>query len=286
MSTHSHLPIDSSPSEPSPTPAPRGVVLCGIVALFGFIAYQGPSLWDEANALRHELTAMHKNSVIGYVDISPKPSSAQPPGNWYRVEGQHAQLWAGWHDEQGHLWFKTRPEDLDHKKLSGSVGRDLFQGIDQPLVEVGGGPISERIPAHHEVEAMLFDGRPCAYPVLVLDKVLVVNDEVDGTPLVILYTKPPAKGSPVFEAVLDGQRLQMGFAGYFYQNRPLLYDRSSEGLWVEQEEGLVSLSGPDRGRILKRLGRMHRVRWDNWCQQFTDGRVLIGADRRRSSAAL
>ncbi|WP_169980496.1 DUF3179 domain-containing (seleno)protein [Tautonia rosea] len=286
MSSHSQPPIESSASGHRTKPAPRGVVLCGFVALFGFLLYQGPSLWDEVKALRRELTVMDTNSVIGYVGISPNPSSAQPPGNCYRVEGQHAQLWAGWHSEQGHRWFNTQPTDLDQNQLSNSIGRDLFRGIDLPLVEVGGGPISERIPDHHEVEAMLLDGQACAYPILVLDKVLVVNDEIDGTPLLILYAKPPAKGSSIFETVLDGQRLHMGFAGYFYKNQPLLYDRSTEGLWVEQEQGLLSLSGPNRGRILKRLGRMHRVRWDDWSQQYRDGRVLIGADRAVASAAL
>jgi hypothetical protein len=133
---------------------------------------------------------------------------------------------------------------------------------------------------------MRFDGRPCAYPVLVLDKVLIVNDEVDGEPVLILHSKPPATGSSVFETVLDGQRLHMGFAGYFYDRQPLLYDHSTEGLWVERDDGLVSLSGPHRGRILKRLGRMQRVRWDDWSRQHADGRVLIGADRPRASAAL
>ncbi|WP_161602466.1 DUF3179 domain-containing (seleno)protein [Tautonia marina] len=286
MSTPSHQPIDPSPSNLSPNTAPRGVLLCGIVAVFGFIAYQGPSLWDEINALLRERSAARQSAVVGYVGISPNPSAALPPGNWFRIEGPHVRLWAGWHAEQGHRWFTIEPDDLDRNLLSESVGRDLFQGINQPLAEVGGGPISARIPGHHEVEAMRIDGRHCAYPVIVLDKVLVINDEVDGKPLLILHTKPPATGSSVFETVLDGQRLQMGFAGYFYNDEPLLYDRSSEGLWVEQEEGLVSLSGPNRGRILKRLGRMQRFRWDDWSQQHTDGRVVVGSDRPLLSAAL
>ncbi|MEW4568743.1 DUF3179 domain-containing (seleno)protein [Tautonia sp. JC769] len=289
MSTPSLPPIDdaaSRPSTPPPRPAPRGALLCGIASLFGFIAYQGPSLWDETSALLQERTAAGQNVVIGYVGISPNLSAAEPPGHWYRVEGPRARLWAGWHAEQGHRWFHLQPGDLDRDQLSESIGRDLFQGVDQPLVEVGGGPISDRIPDDHEVEVMRFEGRSCAYPVIVLDKVLVINDEVDGEPLLILFTRPPATGSSVFETVLDGRRLRMGFAGYFYGRQPLLYDRSTESLWVERDEGLVSLSGPDRGRILKRLGRMQRLRWDDWSPQHGDGRVLIGSDRPRTSATL
>lgn len=284
------MPTDQPLPPPSPEPSsstrPRGMVLCGIVALSGLIAYQGPSLWDEVLSLRQDLSASDTNAVIGYVGISPKPSAALPPGDWFQVEDQQAKLWGGWHPEQGHRWFHIQRDDLDRRQLSESIGRDLYQGINEPLSEVCGGPISERIPGHHEVEAMLLDGHPCAYPVLVLGKVLVVNDEVGGKPLLVVFSGLSGQGSSVFESTLDGHRLRMGFSGYIYKERPLLYDRSSEGLWLEEDEGLVALSGPNRGHVLKRLGRMHRVRWDDWSHRHHDGRVLIGADRTHESTSL
>ena len=283
MSTDRPLPLDP---DGSPSTSPRGKVLCGIVVISGFIAYQGSSLWGEIAALRSELSESRNSSIIGYVGINPKPSMAEPPGEWFRVEDDQVKLWGGWHPQYGHRWFLTEPNDLDRTLLTESMGRDLFQGIDQPLVERGGGPVSDRIPDHHLVDTIMLDGQPCAYPLIVLDKVLLVNDEIDGKPLLVLYTIRGEGGSSVFESVLDGNRLRMGFAGYFYKGNPLLYDRSTEGLWFEGSEGLVSLSGPYRGRVLKRLGRMERVSWGAWSQQHKESRVLIGADRTIGSTPL
>jgi hypothetical protein len=133
---------------------------------------------------------------------------------------------------------------------------------------------------------MVLNGRPCAYPVLVLDKVLVVNDELDGVPVLILYTHQPGGGSPVFEAHVDGRRVRLGFSGYRYEGLPLLYDREHEGLWVERPAGVVSLSGPERGRVLRRVGRMERTSWRAWSRRHDQTRVLVGDGRPDEAAAL
>lgn len=276
-----------NPLEPKATaPVPRGALLCGIMAMSGFVLYQGPSLWDEVAALQREVFSSRQNAVVGYVGISPNPTTAQPPGEWFRVEGEELQLWGGWHPELGHRWFHARAGDLDRSKIGKSIGRDLFQGIDVPIAEVGGGPISDRIPPGHDVDGMVLNGRPCAYPILVLDKVLVVNDEVDGTPVLVVYSRRPGGGSPVFEPDVDGRRILLGFSGYRYEGLPLFYDRAHEGLWIEREEGIVSLSGPDRGRILRRIGQLDRMSWRDWTRRHEQARVLVGADRSAESTAL
>jgi hypothetical protein len=269
-----------------PAPVSRGAVLCGIMALSGFVLYQGPSLWDEVAALQHEVARSQHNAIVGYVGISPNPSSAQPPGDWFRVEGGQTRLWGGWDPKLGHRWFEARTGDLDPGKIDSPVGRDLFQGVDLPVVETGGGPISDRIPADHLVDGMVLNGKPCAYPVLVLDKVLVVNDELDRVPVLILYSHRPDGGSPVFEANVDGRRVRLGFSGYRYEGLPLLYDREHEGLWIERQEGVVSLSGPEQGRVLRRVGRMNRTSWQDWSQRHEQTRVLVGANRPDEATAL
>ncbi|QDV35909.1 DUF3179 domain-containing (seleno)protein [Tautonia plasticadhaerens] len=283
MSSERQNPVDPT----GPSAVPRGALLCGIMAMSGFVLYQGPSLWDEVSALKQEVSSSRDNAVVGYVGISPNPSAAQPPGEWFRVEGERLRLWGGWHPVQGHRWFLAQVGDLDRSKIDKSIGRDLFQGVDVPVVETDGGPISGRIPDGHDVDGMVYHGRPCAYPVLVLDKVLVVNDEVDGVPLLILFTRSPGGGgSPVFEATVDGRRMVLGFSGYRYEGLPLLYDREHEGLWIEREQGIVSLSGPDRGRVLRRVGRLDRMSWRDWSRRHQQTRVLVGADRSPEATAL
>lgn len=273
------MPRSSNPTPFGRTAATRGAAFCGIIVLGGFIADRGSTLWNEIKALRAELHRSEYGSVVGYTGISPKFSTAARPVNWAHDDGGRLALWAGWDPATGHRWFRVRTGELDRRRLGLPIGRDMLRAIDEPLVEDGSGPICTRIPASHYVQAVRVNGCSCAYPEFLLDKVHIINDAIGPAPFLVVSGQGSLGGPSLYAAALDGRRVFMGFSGLFYEGRPLLYDRKTEGLWIERDDGLVALTGPDRGALLRRIVRPRRMRWSDWQREHADGRVLVGADR-------
>jgi hypothetical protein len=75
-------------------------------------------------------------------------------------------------------------------------------------------------------------GEAHVYPVHVIERHQVVNDVIDGTPVVVTYD--PLAGSPAaYERRVDDRTLDFGVAGLLYNANFLLYDRASESLWSQ-----------------------------------------------------
>ena len=55
---------------------------------------------------------------------------------------------------------------------------------------------------------------------------------------------PPNEAVSIFDASLNGHRVTMAATGYFHDGKPLLYDRGTESLWVEERQ--TSLTGGRR----------------------------------------
>ena len=102
------------------------------------------------------------------------------------------------------------------------MGRDVFRAIDAPLTEAKGGPIWGRIPSDAPVVGLDLAGVAAVYPLLVLDRVQVVNDLIAGRPILVTYNPyaPPDSCVKVYEALLDGQRVTMGTSGYYLDGNP------------------------------------------------------------------
>jgi hypothetical protein len=111
----------------------------------------------------------------------------------------------------------------------------------------------------------------------------VVNDLVEGHPFLVVINSfaPPEKAFSIFDASRNGHRLTMAATGYFHAGKPLLSDRGTESLWVEEEESLTALAGKSRGLKLPRLASPTPVSWKAWTRQNRTSRLLVGADRTR-----
>ena len=259
----------------------RVVAAVASVALLAFIALQARTVYDEWSVLQGELSEVRKSSVIGYPGVHPAMSYAERPRDWYRRDGEELLLWGGWRHGVGHSWFRVKPADLDLSRMSLPTGRDNQRAIDTPIVETGGGSLWSRVPDEAVVAGGVIGGVETAYPVLILDKVVVVNDLIKDRPFLITYNPqlPDAETVEVYEPVVGGRRVTMGVSGYFHSGRSVLYDRGTESLWVHRDGGLQAVSGTHKGVVLKTSSRPERVEWQHWRSKHPNGRLVVGADR-------
>ena len=97
---------------------PRGLTLAALAVLLLYIAAQARTLYKEYRVLRVEMTEVRNSAVIGYPGIQPRYSFAQPPADWYHVEGETARLWSGWREGSGHMWFLANAGDIPRERIS------------------------------------------------------------------------------------------------------------------------------------------------------------------------
>ncbi|MDR3632385.1 MAG: DUF3179 domain-containing (seleno)protein [Isosphaeraceae bacterium] len=280
----------SVPSSPAPVQAllPRGAALVVLAVLLFYVGSQGRILWQEWANLQGELAEARQSAVIGYYNIHINPSYARRPDDWCHDEGAHTLLWSGWKHGQGHQWFRIGRGELDLAHVSEPIGRDVIQAIDLPIVEVGGGTIWQRIPEAADVAGHELGGTVNVYPLLLLDKVEVVNDEVADQPFLVTYNPFASKPDRVnvYVGASEGRRVRMGVSGYFHDSKPVFYDRGTESLWVDRGEGLEAVAGSRRGTTLRRVAHPTPTSWGDWRARHPRSRLIVGADRSRPPAEL
>jgi hypothetical protein len=131
------------------------------------------------------------------------------------------------------------------------------------------------------VVGFVFAGAPVAYPQILLEKVLVVNDLDQPHALLVTFTpqRPPEEAYEAYDPMLDGHRVTLGLTGYTYHNRPLYYDRGTTSFWVTQEAGIVAIAGALKGTTLPRVAQLDRSSWKDWVHGNPRTRLLVGTDR-------
>ncbi|WP_165245764.1 DUF3179 domain-containing (seleno)protein [Paludisphaera soli] len=285
------LHLDSSNVDPvSPTPritsriraTARGALLgCTLVPL----GLGGSYVLEEWKSLQVEEQAAAASAVIGYPNIFPAVSQAAKPVPARYIDGDQVRIWSGWDAQRGHCWFSVGCDECDPASLGDPIGRDVARAIDYPAVETGGGEIWERIPAAADMIGLSVGKTACAYPRMVLAKVLVVNDLVEGTPrLVHLDPFAPAlEAVAVYDPRLDGRRITLGSTGFSMGGKHVLYDRGTESLWADGEGALVAFSGPHKGKKLALVERGKSVSWSEWRDENPGSRLVVGSLDRRAA---
>lgn len=273
---------ESRPAAEAPI-LPRWLTLVTLGVLLLFVCLQGTTLYREWSALTTELRKARDTVVVGYVNIAVNPSSAERPSDWYRDDGKHTLLWSGWTHNVGHGWFRVGRGEVDRAKISYPLGRDMLQAIDYPLVEIEGGAIWSRVPDSAQVFGVELGEVPSVYPLRLLDKVEVVNDQLGDRPVLVAFSpfSRIERSVGVYDAVLEGRRVTMGLSGYFHELKPILYDRGTESLWIDTDSGLSSIAGALKGSLLPSLTRPAPVSWSEWLARHPRSRLLVGADRSK-----
>ncbi len=261
----------------------RLIAGCLIVVLIGIIALESQSLWSEWRLLLSDLGETERSTVIGYREITPLMSYAQRPPNWFHDEPGESLLWQRWVDGVGHRWFHLGKGDLDPSHITGSDFPFHSRPIDDPIIETQGGEIWTRLPGQATVVVAKLGDATCVYPLPVLAKVQVVNDVIQGHPYLIVCDchSPVGQAVSVYDALWDGRRATMAATGYYFDQHPLLYDRRTQSLWREQDDGLVSMAGKAKGTRLARLEKPVPTAWKDCIGRAETVRLVVGADRSR-----
>ena len=282
--------FDSNPQPEIPSPealrtlsVPRPVLFGSIVVLVGFVGVQSPKLWKEYVGLKQQWSGEVASRVVRYKNITADPSYAAAPANWFHESDDGVKLWAGWDRKlKAHKWFRVGKGDLDPNKLSQSIGRDAAKAIDCPILQKSDGDYWNWIPPEHLMFVCGVDNFPVAFPMAIMNKVVVVNAATSSRPVVVVFKPldPEETAVEVYNPVFQGKRFLLRQTGYLFASRPLLYDQDEENLWAVDEKGVHAISGPSKGMILPRLGFTKPVPWGDVRTKFAGVTLLVGAERK------
>lgn len=146
--------------------------------------------------------------------------------------------------------------------------RDAIKPIYEPWydgVEGGGWLDGDDIVIGYAAESGAF-----AYPVKILNLHEIVNDFIDGVPVLVSYC-PLCASAVVYDRTLDGQVLLFGNTSALYESDMVMYGHETGSYWFQVPgEAIV---GPLTGKRLTMLPSMTTT-WDGWKRLHPDTSVL------------
>ncbi len=114
------------------------------------------------------------------------------------------------------------------------------------------------------------DGKTRAYPLRILVWHEIVNETINGKPILVTYC-PLCGTAMIFDREVGGKVRSFGVSGLLYQSDVLMYDREDESLWSQL--GMKAVSGPLSGTELEWLPSGH-LTWKAWKSKHPGGEVL------------
>lgn len=117
----------------------------------------------------------------------------------------------------------------------------------------------------------LADGKEAkAYPIKILNWHEVVNDTINGRPVVITYC-PLCGTGMAFDSMINGKKFTFGVSGLLYNSDVLMYDHQTESLWSQIKQEAVT--GPMTGTRLSPIFLIHTT-WGEWRREHPDTKVV------------
>lgn len=115
--------------------------------------------------------------------------------------------------------------------ISGGPPKDGIPAIDSPeFVTIKN--ISEKLNDDSRGVLVNVENEYRFYPFVILVWHEIVNDEINGIPLVITYC-PLCQSSVVFERTIDGIVYDFGTSGKLYESNLVMYDRQTNSYWSQ-----------------------------------------------------
>ncbi len=108
-----------------------------------------------------------------------------------------------------------------------------------------------------------------AYPIRILDRHEIVNDQFANQAVAVTYC-PLCGSGIVFDANIDGQKT-FGVSGLLYNSDVLLYDRQTESLW--SQIAMIAVSGPMKDRSMTPIPSSQTT-WEAWQKSHPSTSVL------------
>ncbi len=115
--------------------------------------------------------------------------------------------------------------------LQGCPYKDCIPAIDNPRfdsVEIASNWLQPQSP----VIAVEQGGEAKAYPLGILISHEIVNDQLDGAPVVVTYC-PLCNSGIVFSGEVGGSKLTFGVSGFLRNSDLIMYDRQSDSWWQQ-----------------------------------------------------
>ncbi len=165
--------------------------------------------------------------------------------------------------------FDLKDSLIPHLQINfGGPEKDGIPSIDRPDFLSAG--FAAFLRNQDEVLGLVHGKSVRAYPVRILNWHEVVNDRIDGAPVVITFC--PLCGTGVaFDARVGGRELSFGVSGLLYNSDVLLYDRQTQSLWSQLLA--QAISGPLKGARLTMLP-LTQTSWADWRRQHPATQVL------------
>ena len=218
------------------------------------IATVGSGSADETPEAAPTLTSTSEPTATAEVDATQTPEVG-PDGLFTEVQ----------YSEDGKPYLI--PAD---RIFSGGVPRDGIPSIDSPQFASSDTWDEYEYRPDGLVIGVEVDGVRRAYPFQVIVWHELVNDTINGEPILISYC--PLCGSAIaFERRVEGRAVEFGVSGLLYNSDLLMYDRESETLWSQINGAAVS-----GDRVGDRLSYYPSevMTWGDWRETYPDSEVL------------
>lgn len=153
--------------------------------------------------------------------------------------------------------------------ISGGPAKDGIRSLDDPpfiSVAEGVGVFDDREP----VIAVEIDGDERAYPLGILTRHEIANDEIGGVPVMVTFC-PLCNSAIVFERELDGVVYEFGVSGVLRNSDLVMYDHQTE-TWWQQFTG-EAIVGELTGALLN-VVPSSIVSWGDFRATYPEAQVL------------
>lgn len=109
-----------------------------------------------------------------------------------------------------------------------------------------------------------------AYPHAILDWHEIVNDDINGIKLSVVYC--PLTGTATgWDRILNGEETTFGVSGLLYNTNIIPYDRETDSNWSQME--LQCVQGPLKG-LRPTMHLLVETSWAHWKETFPNSEVL------------
>ena len=181
--------------------------------------------------------------------------------------GLAADIPRDWKKEWPRTDFTSHTISFD-EIFSGGVPKDGIRSLDDPRFQ----PASQidDLVGTEPVVTLVINGAARAYPIRILTRREIVNDEFGGVPVAVTFC-PLCNAAIAFDRRLNGQVLDFGVSGKLRKSDLIMYDRMTESWWQQfTGEAIVGEMSGARLKILP----VRLESWDRFRQRFPQGEVL------------
>ncbi len=147
------------------------------------------------------------------------------------------------------------------------VARGIPALVDPPFIPADRG---HYLPETELVLGLVWKGEARAYPFRILVWHEVVNDVIQGDPLLVTWC-PLCFSGVAFDGRVQGKRELFGVSGKLYQSQLVMYDQTTESYWLQTLGKAVV--GPRTGLTLEKVP-IDVAEWGSWRRAHPETKVL------------